>query len=175
VRIAVSCLGERRGGWWLDWLRTKANIFAWTFGFSRKLPVCRCKDRLPRLFAPWVVSPRSIGCKVRARDQPSRPRQTDFPITACGGKTHGRKGKSACGVYLPDLDQQRPQDVPAVRWLRAKPELGSVSRFNRQRRIPCRCRFVDYVRGSWLGRNIATRLLACSTFAICRFKALTST
>jgi hypothetical protein len=27
-------------------------------------------------------------------------------------ETHGRKGKSACGVYLPDLEQPRPPDAP---------------------------------------------------------------
>ena len=27
-------------------------------------------------------------------------------------EAHGRKGKSACGVYLPDLEQPRPPDVP---------------------------------------------------------------
>jgi hypothetical protein len=27
-------------------------------------------------------------------------------------EAHGRKGKSACGVYLPDLEQPRPPDAP---------------------------------------------------------------
>ena len=28
-------------------------------------------------------------------------------------EAHGRKGKSGCGVYLPDLEQPRPPDVTA--------------------------------------------------------------
>jgi hypothetical protein len=27
-------------------------------------------------------------------------------------EAHGRKGKSGCGVYLPDLEQPRPPDAP---------------------------------------------------------------
>jgi hypothetical protein len=27
-------------------------------------------------------------------------------------EAHGRKGKSGCGVYLPDLEQPRPPDKP---------------------------------------------------------------
>jgi hypothetical protein len=27
-------------------------------------------------------------------------------------ESHGRKGKSGCGVYLPDLEQPRPPDAP---------------------------------------------------------------
>ena len=27
-------------------------------------------------------------------------------------KAHGKKGKSGCGVYLPDLEHPRPPDVP---------------------------------------------------------------
>jgi hypothetical protein len=27
-------------------------------------------------------------------------------------EAHGKKGKSGCGVYLPDLEQPRPPDVP---------------------------------------------------------------
>jgi hypothetical protein len=30
----------------------------------------------------------------------------------CGGGSAVKKGKSACGVYVPDLEQPRPPDVP---------------------------------------------------------------
>jgi hypothetical protein len=29
-----------------------------------------------------------------------------------GVEAHGKRGKSGCGVYLPDLEQPRPPDAP---------------------------------------------------------------
>jgi hypothetical protein len=30
----------------------------------------------------------------------------------CRAEAHGKRGVSACGVYLPDLEQPRPPDLP---------------------------------------------------------------
>jgi hypothetical protein len=65
-----------------------------------------------RVCAARVVSSRSIGREIRAeialRDL------TDRFAYDCmwRAEAHGKKGKSGCGVYLPDLEQPRPPDVP---------------------------------------------------------------
>ena len=81
------------------------NNRAWTTGIASPTKPLRCrKDRLPRLFALRVVSPRSIRREVRARDQ-LRDLTDRFSYDCLWrAETHGRKGKSGCGVYLPDLD-----------------------------------------------------------------------
>jgi hypothetical protein len=57
--------------------------------------------RLPRLAAKF-------GPEISLRDLTDR-----FSYESMGrAEAHGRKGKSGCGVYLPDLEQPRPPDVP---------------------------------------------------------------
>jgi len=79
----------------------------------RPLPLCRRQNRVPRLFASRVLSSRSIGCKIRTGDQPSRPHgPLLLRLPLAGAEARSKKGKSACGVYLPDLEQPRPPDAP---------------------------------------------------------------
>ena len=81
-------------------------------GLPRPLFVCRCSDQMLRLLAARLLSPRSLGRKfgpeISLRDL------TDRFSYDCLWRAEARskKGKSACGVYLPDLEQPRPPDAP---------------------------------------------------------------
>jgi hypothetical protein len=77
-------------------------------------------DRERLAFYPFVVV--RIACRLLA--------QWGLPIGAAGSQirpdiglrdlldclwraeAHGKRGVSACGVYLPDLDQPPPRDLP---------------------------------------------------------------
>jgi hypothetical protein len=67
---------------------------------------------LPRLLAARFLPPRptgrEFGPEISLRDL------TDRFSYDCLWRAEARskKGKSACGVYLPDLEQPRPPDAP---------------------------------------------------------------
>jgi hypothetical protein len=75
-------------------------------------PFVVVRIRLPRLFATRLLSARSSGRQIWAGNQPGD--LTDRFSYDCMWRAEARskKGKSACGVYLPDLEQPRPPDVP---------------------------------------------------------------
>jgi hypothetical protein len=56
--------------------------------------------RLARLAAKY-------GPEITLRDLTDR-----FPTIAWRAEARSKKGKSACGVYLPDLEHKRPPDLP---------------------------------------------------------------
>jgi hypothetical protein len=79
-----------------------------TTGLPRPLSVRRGQDRLPRLPTKRVISARTASRKIRLRDLTER-----FSYDCLWrAEARSKKGKSACGVYLPDLEQPRPPDKP---------------------------------------------------------------
>jgi hypothetical protein len=97
----------------LDARERKANNLAWTaaiasptihsswLGFACRVCSRRGSYRLARLAAKF-------GPEISLRDL------TDgFSYNRMWrAQARSKKGKSACGVYLPDLEQPRPPDVP---------------------------------------------------------------
>ena len=67
---------------------------------------CRvCSRRGSYRLARWAPK---FGPEVSLRDLTDR-----FSYDCMWrAEAHGRKGKSGCGVYLPDLEQPRPPDAP---------------------------------------------------------------
>ena len=58
---------------------------------------------------------REVGaacCKIRPRDHPSRSFGPVLLRLHWRGEARSKRGQSACGVYLPDLEQPRPPDKP---------------------------------------------------------------
>jgi hypothetical protein len=78
----------------------------------RPLPVRRRQDRLPRLRAARILSHHAAGAKFGP--EISLRHLTERFSYDCLWRPEARskKGKSACGVYLPDLEQPRPPDAP---------------------------------------------------------------
>ena len=56
----------------------------------------------------WRGLPRNIGPEITLRDLTER-----FSYDCLWrAEARSKKGKSACGVYLPDLEHKRPPDLP---------------------------------------------------------------
>jgi hypothetical protein len=50
--------------------------------------------------------------EIRPGNHPARSTERFSYDCMWRAEAHGRKGKSGCGVYLPDLEQPRPPDLP---------------------------------------------------------------
>jgi hypothetical protein len=96
---------------------------------EQKTDMDRMDDRDRPALYPFVIV--RMACRVCSREGSYRLAQlaakygpeislrdlTDMFSYDCLWRSEGRskKGKSACGVYLPDLEQKRPPDLPLVR------------------------------------------------------------
>ena len=71
-----------------------------------------CPYRLPSLHAERVVSTGATCCEIGL--EITLRELTDRFSYDCLWRAEARskKGKSACGVYLPDLEHKRPPDLP---------------------------------------------------------------
>ena len=84
--------------------------------FERRLDHRARPDHRPRrllgLLTQWGLPIGATGSQIRAgdglRDLLDR---ISYDCLWCA-KAHGRRAVSACGVYLPDLEQPRPPDMP---------------------------------------------------------------
>jgi hypothetical protein len=75
----------------------------------RLLSLCDCQDRLQGLHAQWGLRlAAKFGPEIGQGDLLDR-----FSYDCRGARRRiASGGVSACGVYLPDLEQPRPQDMP---------------------------------------------------------------
>lgn len=78
-------------------------------GLPRPLPLCHRPHRL-RLFAPRILSSRSIGGQIWARDQPSRPHGALLLRLPLAGRGAVKEGQSQLAVST--FVQPRPPDAP---------------------------------------------------------------
>jgi hypothetical protein len=100
----------------LDSSEQKVNTPAWMTGTAS-----------PTIHSSWCGSPVAsahgadrIGWHGWRRNSVRRSvcatSRIGFPTTACGGRRRAAKrGRSSCGVYLPDLEQPGPPDDPPGR------------------------------------------------------------
>ena len=70
------------------------------------------QDRLQGLLAQWGLPIGAAGSQIRAGDH-LRDLLDRFSYDCLWrAEARGKRGMSACGVYLPDLEQPRPPDLP---------------------------------------------------------------
>jgi hypothetical protein len=98
--------------WVLTFENKKRTIWRGRSRSPSLLPVCRRQDHLPSLHAERVDRLARLAAKhgpeITLREL------TDRFSYDCLWRAEARlkKGKSACGLYLPDLEQPRPPDLP---------------------------------------------------------------
>ena len=101
-------MGKRQGGRRLDERRAKHEHKGWRTRLPRLLSLRRGPYRLPRVFAGRLLSTGAdrgqYGPEISLRDL------TDRFSYDCVWRAEAwsKRGKSACGVYLPDLANPRP-------------------------------------------------------------------